>query len=336
MKWFRLLAASSVLACFGGAVCGQESREAAPAKPPSLEGVKWRGPAPSLEALKGKTVVLLVYATWCPICNKWSPDFFHQLHDAIHGKPVVVLAVNADSSPTDVQAYLTERGFFAPNIIHGYDPTIATRLGFQSELYQYVWIEPDGKASKRGQAGSFYERPQGKQFVLASEILTRKDLGQFKILDPQMSPAVFTALWPMELGDLSEAAARKAKTPLAAAQKAEVDAAVAKSLSAQLAEIRGLYKGSVAEKLQAHEKAVALSKVFKQSAASKKAKAVVAFLEADKDFARELAAKKAYDSCMQRSTATPRARATALRGIAERFEGTHYGELAKEVAAKKS
>jgi thiol-disulfide isomerase/thioredoxin len=334
MKCFRLLAAGSVLVCCATAVWAQE---AAPQKPPSLEGVKWRGAAPSLEALKGKTVVLLIYATWCPICNKWSPDFFHQLRDAIKGKPVVVLAVNADSSPTNVQAYVAERGFLAPNIIHGYDPTIHTRLGFQSELYQYIWIEPDGKPSKRGHAGSFYEKPQGKQFVMASEISTRTDLGQFKLLDPQMSPAVLAALWPMELGELSEAAVKKAKTSLAAPQKEEVDAAVAKALDARLAEVRGLYKGSVAERLQAHEKAVALSKIFKQGEPSKKAKAVAAFLEADKDFARELAAKKAFDSAMQRSAAaTPRARTTALRGIAERFEGTHYGELAKEAAAKKT
>jgi hypothetical protein len=334
MRWSCFFAASIVLACLVRAVAGGEA--AAPIKPPSLEGVRWQGPAPSLEALKGKTVVLLIYATWCPIANKWSPDLMSQLRAAIQGKPVVVLAVDADSSPKEVAHYLTERGFFAPNIIHGYDPAIHKRLGFQSNLYQYVWIEPDGKASKQGQAGMFFDKADGKEFVLASEISKRKDLGKFKVLDPQMSADVQTALWPVELGDLSEAAVKRAKTPLGASEKEEVDAAVGKLLDARLGEIKGLYKGSAAERLQAHEKAAALGKTFKQSPQSKKAREVAAFLEKDEDFKRELAAKKAYDALMQKSAATtPRGRTAALKGLAERFEGTHYGEVAQEAAAKK-
>jgi hypothetical protein len=334
MRWSCCFATWIVLACLVRAVAGGEA--AALIRPPSLEGVRWQGPAASLESLKGKTVLLLVYATWCPIANKWSPDLMNQLRTAIQGKPVVVLAVDADKSPKEAGPYLTERGFFAPNIIHGWDPTIHTRLGFKSNLYQYVWIEPDGKASKQGEAGMFYDKAGGKEFVLASEISKRTDLGKFKVLDPQMSADVQAALWPIEIGDLTEATVKKAKTPLGASEKDEVDAAVAKLLDARLGEIRGLYKGSAAEQLQAHEKATALGKTFKQSPQSKKAREVVAFLEKDEDFKRELAAKKAYDALMQRSAATtPRGRTAALKGLAERFEGTHYGQLAQEAAAKK-
>jgi thiol-disulfide isomerase/thioredoxin len=334
MRWSCFFATWIVLACLVRAVAGGEA--AAVIKPPSLEGVRWQGSAPSLEALKGKTVLLLIYATWCPIANKWSPDLMHQVRAAIQGKPVVVLAVDADSSPKEVAHYLTERGFFAPNIIHGYDPAIHKRLGFQSNLYQYVWIEPDGKPSKQGQAGMFFDKADGKEFVLASEISKRTDLGKFKVLDPQMSAEVQTALWPIELGDFSEAAVKRAKTPLGASEKDEVDAAVGKLLDARLGEIRGLYKGSAAEQLQAYEKATALGKTFKQSPQSKKAREVAAFLDKDEDFKHELAAKKAYDALMQRSASTtPRARTAALKGIAERFEGTHYGEVAKEAAGKK-
>jgi len=334
MKRFFFFAAWIVLACLVRAVGGGEA--AAPIRPPSLEGVRWQGPAPSLEALKGKTVVLLVYATWCPIANKWSPDLMGQLREAIKGKPVVVLAVNADKSPQEVSKYLAERSFFAPNIMHGWDPTIHTRLGFKSNLYQYVWIEPDGKPSKQGEAGMFYTKPGEKEFVLPSEISKRGTLGEFKVLDPQMSAEVQAALWPVELGEFSEAAVKRAKAPLAASEKEEVDAAVGKLLDARLGEIKGLYKGSAAEQLRAHEKAVALSKIFKQSPQGKKAKEVMAFLEKDDDFKRELAAKKAYDTCMQRSASTTaRARTAVLRGIAERFEGTHYGELAQKAAEKK-
>ena len=47
-------------------------------------------------------------------------------------------------------------------------------------------------------------------------------------------------------------------------------------------------------------------------------------------------AKKAYNALVQKSAATtPRGRTAALKGLAERFEGTHYGQLAQEAAAKK-
>ena len=47
--------------------------------PLSLGAVQWKGPTPSLESMRGKTVVLLIYATWCPKCNAWSGDFLGQL-----------------------------------------------------------------------------------------------------------------------------------------------------------------------------------------------------------------------------------------------------------------
>jgi len=134
---------------------------AAAAQLPSLATVRWADAAATFEGLRGKTVVVLVYATWCPKCNAWSADFFAQLKAAIAGKPVVVLAINADKSPMGIGPYVTERNFFAPNVLHGYDPTMVQRLGFQSDLFRYVRIDPSGAMVERGSAGSFLDRPEG-------------------------------------------------------------------------------------------------------------------------------------------------------------------------------
>ena len=69
-----------------------------PAIRPSLAPVEWIGPAPSLEFLKGKTVIVLVYGTTSDWCNGWSGKLVEQLKAAIAGKPVVVLAINTDLS----------------------------------------------------------------------------------------------------------------------------------------------------------------------------------------------------------------------------------------------
>ena len=55
---------------------------------PSLDGVSWHGPSTTLDALAGKTVVVLTYVTWCPKCNEWSPNLFDQLRTAVEDKPV--------------------------------------------------------------------------------------------------------------------------------------------------------------------------------------------------------------------------------------------------------
>jgi hypothetical protein len=296
----------------------------------ALASVQWAGPAVTLDQLGDKSALLLVYATWCPKCNAWSGDFFTQLREAVQKKPMVVLAVNADDSPGGAQRYLTERGFFAPNVFHGYDPLITQRLGFTSNLYQYVLIGPDGAEKARGSAGAFFDQPGGRKFALPADLAKREDLGSFDFIGPEMSDEVRMLFWPWELGQGSETALRSAQRKLAPEPKEQVEAAINGYLDAQIERIRGSYKGSVPERLEAHAAAAALSRIFKTTPQSKKAKQVVAYMEGDEQFRRELAAKKVYDGVMQRPV-TQRAR--LLRGAAKRFTGTHYGALAEQALA---
>jgi thiol-disulfide isomerase/thioredoxin len=278
---------------------------------------------------------VLVYATWCPKCNSWSADFFSQVKAAVKDKPVVVLAVDSESKQeANFMKYVTERGFLATNIFHGQDPTIAKRLGFESNLFKHVLIGPDGTVADKGDCGSFYNQPNGKQFVLAKQLADAKDLGRFTFLKAEMSDEVKAILWPLELGaPSSDAMLSKARKNLGGNDQEQLDAAIGSYLNDQMEQIRESAKGDVLARLGAYEKASALSVSFKKTEQGKAAKELLETLGDDADFKREVAAKIAYEKCMQQ---TGKRRSTLLKAVATRFEGTHYGALAQEARKAKS
>jgi thiol-disulfide isomerase/thioredoxin len=308
------------------------AQAAAPGGLPSLAEVRWVGAPVSFEMFKGKSVLVLVYATWCPKCNTWSAELFAQLKEAVADKPVVVLAIDADDSPSGVQQYLTERGFFAPNVVHGYDPTMHQKLGFESNLYNYLLVGPDGKPGQRGSAGGFFETPQGKKFALPAKLAESNDLGHFEFINPDMSDEVRALFWPWELGQISETAMRAAQKRLGPDQQKQIDDAVARFLDARIELVRRNYKGSVPERIEAYETAAALSAMFRATPQSQKAREVVAFMDADQAFKRELAAKKVYEGAMQKISENPGRGSVMMRAIAQRFDGTYFGKLAAESA----
>jgi hypothetical protein len=295
-----------------------------------LQGVRWTGPAVTLDGLRGKTVVVLDYATWCPICNKWSPDMCKQLKAAIADRPVVVLAINTDEKPSDGLKYLSDRGFFAPNILHGYDPSIIKRAGLP-ELWGYAIIGPSGKLLKKGHAGSFREEGGDKKFTLPEELAHSNDVGEFIAIEPNMADAVKQSLWPLELG-ISTGPTSAAHKRLPTADQKQIDAAMSKYLGKELDKIRELAKGELDDQFSAYDRAVALAARFKSASQAKDARKVASTLDGDAKFKRELAAKRAYEKCAE-SSADAKRKSTAMKTLAKRFAGTQYGEKAKTAAA---
>ena len=294
---------------------------------PLLDEVQWVEPGITRDALKGKTAIVLVYATWCPKCNKWSGRLFDQLKDALKGRPVIVLAVNADKTPRSARGYIAQRNFNAPNIIHGYHPALHTRLGFNSNLFRYVQIGPSGKIDRKGSAGM---KDQGGNFGLPERIKNAQNLGEFLFIAPEMPESLQALLWPCELGRMSDTALQAAQKKLPVDQKKALQAAIDNFLDTRLEQIRANYKGSMPERLEAYAAAALMSKMFRSSQQSKKAKQVVAFMEKDNKFKQELAAQKAYQSALERIAAKPQRRISLLKAIARRFKGTHFGDMANE------
>jgi thiol-disulfide isomerase/thioredoxin len=71
---------------------------------PPLEAKTRDGSTVRLEDLRGKVVFVNFWATWCPPCRKEIPDL-EQLAADLKGLPFEILAVSADQSWADVDAF---------------------------------------------------------------------------------------------------------------------------------------------------------------------------------------------------------------------------------------
>ncbi|HXX53575.1 MAG TPA: TlpA disulfide reductase family protein [Thermodesulfovibrionales bacterium] len=61
----------------------------------------------SLSALKGKTVLVSFWATWCPPCRNEMPSL-NRLYKAYKDRGLIVLAVSTDRNPSTVKNFLSE------------------------------------------------------------------------------------------------------------------------------------------------------------------------------------------------------------------------------------
>jgi hypothetical protein len=308
---------------------GQDAQPASEANLASaLSRVRWHGAPPSADIVKGKSSIVVVYATWCPKCNEWSTNFFKQVKEAAIEQPVTVFAINADKTSPG-PGYAAERGFVGPNIVHGSDAGMPARLGFTSELFKFAAFDTAGELIERGEGGSYYEAPTGNVFVLANNLREGKYPGEFAILSREMSPQLKQLLWPVELGQpINDKSLVKLRGQLPANQHEAFNVAIDEYLDKHLARSEEGVAGDVPQQIEAHSLATVLAERFATTPQGKKARAMVTKFDEDAKFKQELAAAAAYRKAV--AGGTPAAMKRALVKVAKRFEGTHYGKLASE------
>lgn len=105
-----------------------------------LQGQRW-----SAERLKGRTVVLNFWATWCAPCKEEMPSL-QTLHDLGGGEPVVI-GVNVRETASHVKRYLQATGIGFPVVL---DPQgdLARRWGV-SVYPTTLLLGPDGRVRWR-------------------------------------------------------------------------------------------------------------------------------------------------------------------------------------------
>lgn len=114
-----LLAAAAAFGVVRG--CGRldralaQPRDADLKPAPAFVAADIEGRAWSLEALRGKVVVLDFWATWCPPCLRLLPDL-KRLNAEYKDKGVVVLGVNRDEEVGDLRKAVTDLGLDWPQI----------------------------------------------------------------------------------------------------------------------------------------------------------------------------------------------------------------------------
>jgi thiol-disulfide isomerase/thioredoxin len=104
------------------------------------------------ESLKGKTVLLQFWATWCSFCRRDQPAVDTLVHE-FAGKGLVVLAVNVGESRNKVRQYLRDSPR-ACKIVLTEDTNLAAMFA-ATAFPLYVLIGKDGNiaATQRGAGG---------------------------------------------------------------------------------------------------------------------------------------------------------------------------------------
>ena len=77
------------------------------------------GRALSLATLRGQTVLLYFWATWCPYCQKELPATVQELSRRYRDRQLVVLAVNIEEGRDKVRAWVKKHGVTVPVVLDG-------------------------------------------------------------------------------------------------------------------------------------------------------------------------------------------------------------------------
>ncbi len=163
--------------------------------PPFGDSLTWDTgkESPSLERLRGKSVMMVFFQDWCGICNAWSGDLFRQLGEAYGDDPAVVLiAIKTDGgSIRDAHGYLESRTELRHWMVAVDENAAYYRQATgQTKLYHYLWVAPDGSVAETGKAGRYYSNEPTKRFVLAgveTRPKIRKDAVALMSFDPPLS-----------------------------------------------------------------------------------------------------------------------------------------------------
>jgi thiol-disulfide isomerase/thioredoxin len=128
------------------ALNGEEPSKARHDPAPDFTMEKLGGGAVSLQALRGKVVMLDFWATWCPPCRAEMPALT-TLAQQYEDRGLVFLAANQDDSDTqrtEVAAFLKKLPALEKSVLLDHDGEVATRYGVEV-LPTMFFIGRDGR-----------------------------------------------------------------------------------------------------------------------------------------------------------------------------------------------
>lgn len=94
-------------------------------KAPEIAATNTRGEATRLSGYEGSVVVLAFWGNWCPWCHDIYPFGRDRKYRPGGGKPFVLLGVNSDGSPEQLQQVMAAEGITWPNWWDGRGPIAA-------------------------------------------------------------------------------------------------------------------------------------------------------------------------------------------------------------------
>jgi len=138
--WLPAALLAGILACGSGPDPEEAGVQAGPAAPDftlqDLDGREIR-----LAALRGKTVVLDFWATWCPPCEFQIP-ILNEVYDAYRARGVEILGISVDTEGADVvRSYVEKHGARYPILIGS--ESLARSFGAPG-FPSLILVGPDG------------------------------------------------------------------------------------------------------------------------------------------------------------------------------------------------
>lgn len=124
---------------------------------------KWmdgQGAIHSLNSLKGKPVLLHLWASWCPPCQSELPEFSKWLNQH---PDTQVIPVSVDSSLDDAAAFIKARGLTMPALLTYSEQT--SKLGIRG-LPTTLIIDADGNIIQRHLGPRDWHDAKFNQYIL--------------------------------------------------------------------------------------------------------------------------------------------------------------------------
>lgn len=148
MRWVGIALALLGVAAPGGASAQSGPAVGQPAPPISLES--WlnvaKDESPSLESLKGKTILLEFWGTWCHPCVLAMP-IIQKLHDRYKDRGLCVLAISYEADDV-MQPFLTKHAY---TMTVGSDPTKKVVNAYAIKGWPTsILIDKEGKIAQIG------------------------------------------------------------------------------------------------------------------------------------------------------------------------------------------
>jgi len=92
--------------------------------------------------LKGKHVIIEVWATWCPFCHRQNQHLV-KLVDMTKNMPLQIIGISIDKKQEDVVAYIDKNKINFPNAMM--TPELSKAIGKRRGIPELYVIDPAGK-----------------------------------------------------------------------------------------------------------------------------------------------------------------------------------------------
>jgi len=129
---------------------------AAAAGTPGLTLRSLDGQLVSLQELRGKAVLVNLWASWCPPCVAEMPGL-QALYDKVDKRKVAFVLISLDENPAKAQRLIQRRGYTMPV----YFPTAPLPTPFDTQsIPTTVLLGPDGQVAARHEGMADYDTPE--------------------------------------------------------------------------------------------------------------------------------------------------------------------------------